>query len=96
MRRERSFGDVAEAWQPDAARRRLDRAMVKAAWSGAGDADIVALLVAASLDRISKDTKAILGNLGNRPMAALIQLVALAKLAREVPDPTTRAWCDSC
>ncbi len=32
-----------------------------------------------------------LGNLGNRPMAALVERVALAKLAREVPDPATRA-----
>src|SRR5882762_1583806 len=55
-------------------RRRLDRAMVKAAWSGAGDADIVALLVDASLDRINKDTRAILGNLAASKRPALLIL----------------------
>jgi GTP-binding protein Era len=57
-----------------APRRRLDRAMVKAAWSGAGDADIVALLVDASLDRINKDTRAILGNLAESKRPAMLIL----------------------
>ncbi len=57
-----------------APRRRLDRAMVKAAWSGAGDADIVALLVDASLDRISKDTKAIIANLSTSGRPAILIL----------------------
>jgi GTP-binding protein Era len=58
-------------------RRRLDRAMVKAAWSGAGDADIVALLVDASLDRITRDTKAIIGNLvsGGRPAILILNKI---------------------
>jgi len=57
-----------------APRRRLDRAMVKAAWTGAGDADIVALLVDASLDRINKDTRAILGNLAETKRPAMLIL----------------------
>ncbi len=57
-----------------APRRRLDRAMVKAAWTGAGDADLVALLVDASLDRINKDTRAILGNLAETRRPALLIL----------------------
>jgi GTP-binding protein Era len=57
-----------------APRRRLDRAMVKAAWSGAGDADIVALLVDASLDRLGKDTRAILGNLAETGRPAMLIL----------------------
>jgi len=57
-----------------APRRRLDRAMVKAAWSGAGDADIVALLVDASLDRINKDTRAILTSLAATKRPALLIL----------------------
>jgi GTP-binding protein Era len=57
-----------------APRRRLDRAMVKAAWTGAGDADIVALLVDASLDRINRDTRAILGNLAASKRPALLIL----------------------
>ncbi len=65
------YADTPGIFSP---RRRLDRAMVKAAWSGAGDADIVALLVDASLDRISKDTKAILGNLSNSGRPAILIL----------------------
>jgi GTP-binding protein Era len=57
-----------------APRRRLDRAMVKAAWSGAGDADIIALLVDASLDRISKDTKAIIAKLVDSKASAILIL----------------------
>ncbi|HEX4508203.1 MAG TPA: GTPase Era [Alphaproteobacteria bacterium] len=57
-----------------APRRRLDRAMVKAAWTGAGDADIVALLVDASLDRLGKDTRAILGNLAESGRPAMLIL----------------------
>jgi GTP-binding protein Era len=57
-----------------APRRRLDRAMVKAAWTGAGDADVVALLVDASLDRINKDTRAILANLAESGRAAMLIL----------------------
>ena len=55
-------------------RRRLDRAMVKAAWSGAGDADIIALLVDASVDRITRDTKSIIANLNGGKRTAILIL----------------------
>jgi GTP-binding protein Era len=44
-------------------KRRLDRAMVAAAWSGAGDADRVVLLVDATKKRIDADTRAIIDGL---------------------------------
>jgi GTP-binding protein Era len=47
-----------------APRRRLDRAMVTSAWSGAHDADIVALLVDAK-NGIDEEADAILGRLGD-------------------------------
>ena len=46
-----------------APRRRLDRAMVAAAWSGAGDADVVALLVDARKG-LDAETETILDKLG--------------------------------
>ncbi len=46
-----------------APKRRLDRAMVASAWSGAGDADVVALLVDARKGR-DEETEAILARLG--------------------------------
>ena len=46
-----------------APRRRLDRAMVAAAWSGAGDADRIVLLVDATRKRIDADTRAIIEGL---------------------------------
>jgi GTP-binding protein Era len=55
-------------------RRRLDRAMVKAAWSGAGDADIVVLLVDAERDRISRDTRAIVDSLVESRRPAILVL----------------------
>jgi GTPase len=55
-------------------RRKLDRAMVKAAWSGAGDADIVALLVDAEREGISRDTRAIVGNLVESQRPAILVL----------------------
>src|SRR5262252_3001745 len=45
-----------------APRRRLDRAMVEAAWSGATDADIVALLIDAAKD-LDQDAERILDRL---------------------------------
>ena len=67
-----------------APRRRLDRAMVAAAWSGADDADAVVLLVD-STERLSRDAKAIIERLkqaGRRVTAALtkIDLVEPARL----------------
>jgi GTP-binding protein Era len=46
-----------------APKRRLDRAMVAAAWSGAGDADRIVLLVDATRRKIDSDTRAIIEGL---------------------------------
>jgi GTPase len=60
-----------------APRRRLDRAMVDAAWGGAGDADQVLLVVDAAKG-IDEDVERILGKLqGGKP-----QLLALNKIDR--------------
>ena len=59
-------------------RRRLDRAMVAAAWSGASDADIVVLLIEAHRG-ITEGVEAILENLaevaGKRPVALAINKI---------------------
>lgn len=47
-------------------RRRLDRAMVKAAWEGAGDADVIALVVDARRG-LKEDVVALLEALAGRP-----------------------------
>jgi GTP-binding protein Era len=47
-----------------APKRRLDRAMVSSAWSGAGDADVVALLIDARRG-LDEESEAILGKLGD-------------------------------
>src|SRR5688572_16324613 len=51
-----------------APRRRLDRAMVRAAWGGAGDADIVALLIDAKkgIDEEARDIAARLAELPSK------------------------------
>ncbi|NNG05152.1 MAG: GTPase Era [Inquilinus sp.] len=65
------FVDTPGIFEP---RRRLDRAMVAAAWAGAQDADIVVLLVDASQGRVSKESWSIVDGLaktGRRAMLAL-------------------------
>ncbi|MGR3291719.1 MAG: GTPase Era [Paracoccaceae bacterium] len=56
------FVDTPGIFRP---RRRLDRAMVKAAWSGAADADVVVLLVEAHRG-VTEGVEAILAGLGER------------------------------
>ncbi len=83
-----------------APRRRLDRAMVAAAWSGAADADIVVLLIEAHRG-ITAGVKVILDALneraGGRPVALAInkidkvkadKLLALAKELNDLHDFT--------
>jgi GTPase len=53
------FVDTPGIFQP---KRRLDRAMVTSAWSGAGDADVIALLVDAGRG-LDEDTQAIIETL---------------------------------
>jgi GTP-binding protein Era len=74
------FVDTPGIFQP---RRRLDRAMVTTAWSGAHDADLVALLVDAR-GGINDEVKAILDKLRE---AAQSKAVVLNKI--DVVDKTT-------
>ena len=59
-----------------APRRRLDRAMVDAAWTGAGDADVIALVVDATR-RVDEELEAILTKLAERkaPKALVLNKV---------------------
>ncbi|MGB7368114.1 MAG: GTPase Era [Methylovirgula sp.] len=64
-----------------APRRRLDRAMVKSAWSGASDADVVALLVD-SRKGIDAEVEAILARLAARKAAPILVLNKIDLVAR--------------
>jgi len=64
------FVDTPGLFRP---RRRLDRAMVAAAWGGAADADIVVLMVEAHRG-ITEGVKAILASLNERTDAAKVAL----------------------
>src|SRR5205807_2520309 len=78
-----------------APRRRLDRAMVTSAWTGAHDADIVALMIDAKRG-IDAETEAILQKLGDvagRRFLVLnkVDLVAKPKLLALAQDANGRA-----
>jgi GTPase len=65
-----------------APRRRLDRAMVAAAWSGAADADETLLLVDASRG-IGEDTRRILGALNERGRRSILALNKIDLVRRD-------------
>ncbi len=69
------FVDTPGLFRP---RRRLDRAMVAAAWAGADDADVVCLMIEAHRG-LTEGVEAILGALdehaGNRPVALVINKI---------------------
>jgi GTP-binding protein Era len=75
-----------------APKRRLDRAMVAAAWSGAGDADRIVLLADASKKKIDADTRAIIEGLKKSRRTAIcainkvdvVKHEGLLKLAAEL------------
>ena len=71
------FVDTPGLFKPQ---RRLDRAMVAAAWGGAGDADVVVLLIEAQRG-ITAGVKAILDVLGDRVGKAQVAL-AINKIDR--------------
>ena len=76
------FVDTPGLFRP---RRRLDRAMVAAAWTGAADADVVVLLIEAHRG-ITPGVETILENLQNRVGKAKVAL-AINKIDRvEAPD----------
>ena len=71
------FVDTPGLFRP---RRRLDRAMVAAAWTGAADADVVVLLIEAHRG-LTEGVRAILEGLGERTQATKIAL-AINKIDR--------------
>jgi len=66
-----------------APKRRLDRAMVAAAWSGAGDADRIVLLVDATKNRIDADTRAIIEGLKKAKRTAICAINKVDAVKRE-------------
>ena len=68
-----------------APKRRLDRAMVRAAWQGAGDSDVVMLVHDAARSQIDADTKNILTQLKKHPPQVKTALV-LNKIDRTTPE----------
>ena len=66
-----------------APRKRLDRAMVAAAWQGASDADLVAVMVDAEAG-LTRDTRRILDRLGDRkrPAACILNKIDLIRRDR--------------
>jgi GTPase len=73
------FIDTPGIFRP---RRRLDRAMVDAAWGGAGDADIVLLLVDAA-KRGDEDLDRILAKLGESKAPRLLALNKIDRVQKE-------------
>jgi len=65
------FVDTPGIFEP---RRRLDRAMVDAAWQGAGDADVVALLYDVGKRKIDADTQRIIDGLKETGRKAVLVL----------------------
>src|ERR1700730_4113386 len=74
------FIDTPGIFQP---RRRLDRAMVAGAWTGAGDADIVAAMIDAQRG-LDDETRALLERLGARAWSG-----------RKSSSSTRSIWCKS-
>ena len=76
------FVDTPGLFRP---RRRLDRAMVAAAWSGASDADVVVLLIEAHRG-LTEGVEAILAGLTERRVAGQPVLLAINKIDRVQAD----------
>jgi GTPase len=73
------FVDTPGIFQP---RRRLDRAMVRAAWAGAADADATVLLVDAARG-VDRDTERIVAELKARGRPAILALNKIDLVRRE-------------
>ncbi len=63
-------------------RRRLERAMVAAAWKGAEDADLIVLLVDAARKEIDPDTQAIVARLTQAERSAILALNKIDEVHR--------------
>ena len=72
--------DTPDIFRP---RRRLDRAMVHAAWAGAGDADVIVLVVDATRGRIDEDTRRIIDGLKANGQRAVLALNKVDGMKRE-------------
>ena len=81
------FLDTPGIFEP---KRRLERAMVKAAWSGAHDADLVVVLVDAKRG-IDKDSRRIIEGLDKRKRKAVLALNKIDGLRRDVLLPLAAA-----
>jgi GTPase len=73
------FIDTPGIFKP---RRRLDRAMVHAAWGGAGDADLVVVLIDAAKG-LSEEVEAILGKLKDTKTKPLLALNKIDRVKKE-------------
>ena len=73
------FVDTPGLFQP---KRRLDRAMVNKAWDGAGDSDVVALLIDAQKG-VREDEERILSNLKYRKQKVILLLNKIDMVKRE-------------
>jgi GTP-binding protein Era len=73
------FIDTPGIFKP---RRRLDRAMVHAAWGGAGDADLVVVLIDA-VKGLSEEVEAILGKLKDTKTQPLLALNKIDRVKKE-------------
>lgn len=75
------FVDTPGIFKP---RRRLDRAMVAAAWAGAAEGDLVLLLVDASLKGVREDSRSIIEKLAQTKRKAILILNKIDAVRREV------------
>jgi GTP-binding protein Era len=66
-----------------APKRRLDRAMVAAAWGGAGDADRIVLIVDAARRKLDEDTRRIIAGLRQQNRKAILALNKIDIVPRE-------------
>ncbi|MEI8394035.1 MAG: GTPase Era [Rhodospirillaceae bacterium] len=66
-----------------APKQRLERAMVAAAWQGAGDADLVVVLVDASLKNVDEDTRNLVGRMKDVRRPALLALNKIDLIRRD-------------
>jgi len=76
------FVDTPGLFRP---RRRLDRAMVNAAWAGAGDADVVVLMIEAHRG-MTEGVKAIVETLAERVSPKQVVALAINKIDRVKSD----------
>ena len=77
-----------------APRRRLDRAMVRSAWQGAQDADLVVLIIDASRPRLEDETHSILERLKRARRRSMLVINKIDRVKRESLLPLARQMFD--